>query len=215
MTDDDLIQAAAAELNDPGHRRWSIGFLETALVGAKQALAMAVPDVTRTTETVTLTEGSHQRIPGDGIRLIEVKHNVQGNGSPGRAVRFANRKLLDRFDPQWRSRDASARIEQYTWDEQQPMEFETVPPAQEGVKVSVVYARNPSEVPVDDVFDQYTDALRLWMLAQAHRLNTSEAAVGRARDYESAFYQALGMKAEARALQSRPQQQRPVSDGSN
>lgn len=185
--------------------RWTnselIGWLNEAYI----AVAVARPDSATVTDRVPLVEGARQRIPADGLRLVEVLASGKGG-----AVKPTTRRTLATLRPAWQA-EPPAEPEFYLFDDLQPTEFWLYPPAAAGDELLVSYARAPVQhdaanptgawsQPVS-VSDRYATALLDFVLYRAFAKDAETAAnLGRSQTHYQAFSLAVGQKGQGDAM---------------
>jgi hypothetical protein len=135
-----VINQARVLLNDPDAVRWTDAELLAWLNGGQLQIVAVRPDMKTATVDLTLVAGVEQSIPTTGLRLIDVKRNVDGP-----AVTLVSRDQLNEFDPDWYVADPSDYIRHFMFDDAVPKAFEVYPPANAGQKVRVVHSVVPTD----------------------------------------------------------------------
>ena len=145
----DLIQEVYVQLHDDRLRaRWS----ETELLdylnqGFEEAIAIR-PEIGAVTATIPLVTGTKQAVPENGVRLLDISRNMDGE-TPGRVIRQVDRDNLDGTDPDWHTAAPASVIWEFTYDpKREPKAFYVNPPAAAGTEIELVYSRVPEYVPV-------------------------------------------------------------------
>lgn len=196
-----LVNAVAGELHDPTHVRWSEDTLAEYLTSALRMVVGIRPDATQTVETVTLDEGHLHQSPG--LRFIRLDSNIQQDDSNGGAITPFDFEIMDRFEPNWRRSRPRNRVEHYGWVPHRAREFITYPPVAAGTKVRVAYAADPGPItapasgeswPEIDISNEYSNAVRHWMLFRAYALQTSAVGKDQARAHYGMFFSSMGEK---------------------
>lgn len=198
----DVLYRVSAQLHDinPQFTRWTQRELVSWLNDGQKAIAKYMPSSCSRVDAVKLAPGTKQSIesiaansiiPGDGSAaslvmghyLQSVVRNMGSNGStPGRAIRVADREILDVNSPDWHS-ETSNTVSQFIFDPRTPKVFYVSPgvPAATSVWVEISYLANPVEISVSgsygmdgndttkiSVDDKYVDDLVNYILARAY-----------------------------------------------
>lgn len=121
------------------------------------------PDVSTVNEEVTLTAGTRQTIPADGLRLLDVIRNTSGKMT---GISVTSRKSLDTVRRSWHSDPATSRIEQYVFDDLDPKTFYVYPPAEAGATVEILYSTVPTPHDLSTGWSVYS--LEAFKLNDAH-----------------------------------------------
>jgi hypothetical protein len=208
----DVLYRVSAQLHDisPQFTRWTQRELVSWLNDGQKAIAKYIPSSCARVDAVKLVPGTKQSIesipqasilPGDGSSpslvmghyLQSVVRNMGSNGStPGRAVRIADREILDVNSPDWHSQTAIT-VSQFIFDPRTPKVFYVSPgvPATPAVWVEMSYLANPVEVNTSgsygmdgadttkiSVDDKYIDDLVNYILARAYMKDAEFATNG-------------------------------------
>jgi hypothetical protein len=208
----DVLYRVSAQLHDisPQFTRWTQRELVSWLNDGQKAIAKYLPSSCARVDAVKLTPGTKQSIesiaqasilPGDGSSpslvmghyLQSVVRNMGANGStPGRAIRVADREILDVNSPDWHSQTANT-VSQFIFDPRTPKVFYVSPgvPVSPAVWVEISYLANPVEVNTSgsygmdgsdttkiSVDDKYTDDLVNYILARAYMKDAEFATNG-------------------------------------
>ena len=142
MSSRDLIRDVARELQDGEHVRWSQQDLADY---ANQTLFEMVrhrPDISATTRTLCLTQGTRQSVPADCVQLMQLTRNAPD----GRAIRYVHKESMDAVLPAWHGRSPSKTIHDYCWREDEPGVFHVYPPASDEARVEAVVAQRPMQI---------------------------------------------------------------------
>lgn len=208
----DVLYRVSAQLHDisPQFTRWTQRELVSWLNDGQKAIAKYLPSSCARVDAVKLVPGTKQSIesipqasilPGDGSSpslvmghyLQTVVRNMGANGTtPGRAIRIADREILDVNSPDWHSQTANT-VAQFVFDPRTPKVFYVVPgvPATPAVWVELSYLANPVEISVTgsygmdgtdvtkiSVDDKYVDDLVNYILARAYMKDAEFATNG-------------------------------------
>lgn len=171
----DAIFRASLILNDssPQFVHWTEPEMLAWLNDGAKAIVVIRPPAHTVTNVLMLAAGTRQQLPADGIQLQDVTRNIIGaDNLPGRAIRVADRQLLDDIDPGWHASRARSTVLHFTFDEREPRAFFVYPPVIAGAKVEAVYSSNPSEAAaLTDSIDlpaEYMEALVSYICFRAH-----------------------------------------------
>jgi hypothetical protein len=192
-------------LQDNTNVRWTEGELLDYLNDGQREIVNLRPDSTATHSNVSLSAGTEQSIPTDGLRLIKVVRNMSGTGTDAtgaRTIRLVDFEAINTFEPSWHdptvTGDAAhgTQVKHYMFDIRDPRKFYVYPGVSGSAYVEVVYSKNPTNltagtdlIQVDDIF---ANALINFVLYRAF-LKESEYAnnVAVASGYFNAFNQTL------------------------
>ena len=115
----------------------------------------------------------------------------------GPAIRLTRDEELNQYRPDWPEDTPSNLIENWTYDENDPMHCKVYPPADTDAFVEIVVVKEPVPVTgvlsVCDLDDQYFEAHRLGVLAIALEKDLENPLPDRAAWYRKAFYDTLGI----------------------
>lgn len=189
-----IVARAQTILQDTTSIRWPELELVDWINDAQREVVMLVPQAGATTLDVTLDPlDSLQRLPSDAIQFLRVIRNVGG-----RAIRAADRDILDAQIPGWHQLTDSEVIH-YVHDPMDPTTFYVYPRATGSVEV--VYAKSPNAVTAGQnlaIPDVYANSVLDYILYRAYSKD-AEATANRdlaVKCYER-FVGALGMKMQA------------------
>lgn len=152
-----VISTASILLQDTTNVRWPTSELLTYLNDGQREVALYKPNASVSTSNLTLTSGTKQALPADGLVLIDVVRNM-GNGSqPGNAVRVVAREVLDAQVPDWHTSTGTA-VKHFVYSTMDPKTF-YVYPAASGYVVEITYGKIPSlvastasNISIDDIW---------------------------------------------------------------
>lgn len=136
---------------DDGGIRWADNELLAWLNEATAEVVRISPQANSKTSDITLTTGTTQQIPTDGVQLI----NVLRNAPNGRVIRLVDHNILDNEHPDWHQKAQVAQVMRYTFDPQNPRVFHVFPPNNGVGKATIVYSAAPT------VITQKTDSIPL------------------------------------------------------
>lgn len=202
-----LLALLKDSLTDADSVAWSQPTLVMYLNQALLALVSVRPDASEFTTILTLSAGSKQALPADGLRLLSIFRNTNAAGAyVGPIVRHIERTSLDDLNASWMQEAPSEFCQEYWYDERAPRQFWTNPVIA-GARVEASLCRVPptmtspdDTLPVDDVF---VPALREWILYLAWgRDDETSPTSARAADHRNTFFNLLGLKEQADAKSS-------------
>lgn len=199
MLASDIIDRARIVLQDADATRWPDAELFKWINDGQRLIVLVRPDSSSTNSTVTLVAGSRQTLPGDGIRLLDVVRNIKSDNSAGRSVRMVDRERLDSQDFNWHSATATGSVINFIYDNRDPLRYYVYPQATAGMKLEILYTKNPTDVATGAstlaLPDIYFEPLLNYVLYRAygkdaeHGMNQTMS-----RDYLSLFMSMLGVK---------------------
>jgi hypothetical protein len=190
----DVLARTVEALNDPTYERWSQASQIRYVNDAVLAVLMVRPDANPTSGELTLVAGSLQSLPANGLRLLDISHNVGGA-----AISYVDREVLDKFMPAWRSSTQTTKIKNWIYDNKFPKEYEVYPPAKVNHKVYGRWSAEPTpltlvteDLVLDDV---YINPVVEFVLFKAYSIDTEfslQPAIAGA--HLNAFSMMLGQK---------------------
>lgn len=201
MLASDIINRARIVLNDADGIRW----LDNELLGwindGQRVIALVRPDSCVANSVVTLTAGTKQSLPADGLRLLDVVRNIKADGTGDRTVRHVDRDVLDTQNVNWHSETGTSLVKNYIYDNRDPKTFYVYPPALSTSKLELVYSKNPTDVTALSstvaVADIYADPLLNYVL---HRAYSKDAEFAQnfqlSSTYLTIFQSMLGIKTQ-------------------
>lgn len=194
-----IIDNAARQLFDIDNIKWSRSELLSYLNDGQRAIVSIVPEATGTTQNISLTAGTKQSIPTDGWMLLEATRNMGLDGNtPGRAVKLADRAILDETNPSWYSTATSTTQTIYMYNVRDRMNFYVYPPSPGTNKLEIIYSKIPADVTeatVISIADVYSPALLDYILFRAYSKNAEFVDQQKAPGHLQAFMAVLGRAA--------------------
>jgi len=198
-------------LQDNTNVRWTEGELLDYLNDGQREIVNLRPDSTATHSNVSLSTGTEQSIPTDGLRLIKVLRNMSGTGTDAtgsRTIRQVELSDLDIINRDWHSSSVTGPaahgtvVKNYAFNEKDPRKFYVYPGVSGSAYVEVVYSKNPTNltagtdlIQVDDIF---ANALINFVLYRAFLKESEYAAnLATAGSYYQLFAQSLGVGQQA------------------
>lgn len=201
ITAQSIIDRVRIQLIDEGvTKRWSDAELLKWLSDGQRTIVSVSPGNSSITATIPLVSGTKQLIPTDGHMLLSIIRNNSADGnSPGRAVRIVSREILDAQNPNWHTSTASATVQNYIFDPQEPLKFYVYPPNTGDGHLDVVYSVLPTDMTSTSatlvVQDIFQTALFDYVMFRAHQKDSDFAAgQGLAATYLQLFMAAVGAR---------------------
>ena len=140
-------------LQDTSNVRWPKTELEDWINDAYKEIVLHRPDANSETASVTLSQGSRQKLSSteinlpSALRVIDVIRNVAGT-SNSEAIRLIDRMVLDDQVPGWHAVSDSINVKHWMFDRRAPKEFLVYPPAPDPAstpaEVELLYAYVPT-----------------------------------------------------------------------
>lgn len=200
-----LVAEVSGILSDVDNLAWSVADIQAYLAEAERVIISFRPDASAITATVGLVAGPRQRIPGDGVQLLDVVRNIGG-----RSVRRVSRTDKDATTPRWMVAAPSAEVREYVFEDVLPKEYLVSPPSNTGVQVEIVYSRNSPAPDFSTDPDVFLDAIYAspmvdFALSRAlSRADYGSAEFQKAQTFWSLFLAKVGGKTQGDAgVQSR------------
>lgn len=162
------------QLGDADGVTWDNRTLCIALNQAISILLTMRADATLKRSVIDLVEDSRQQLPADGLKLIKVIRNINGDGSVGQAIRVVQMDDLNAIHALWHTAKGNV-IHEYCFDPLSPKTFYVYPSPSIGIRLSVEieYCALPAPIteqtldellPFDAIFDQAVIELMLYKL---------------------------------------------------
>lgn len=193
-----ILNRASALLNDEEHVRWEESELLEWLNDGQRVIARGPSTdayVLRT--TISAVAGTVQRLPTNGIRLIDVVRNT----SDGTAIHESDYATMDMLRDSWRNYEPAVgeTAEVFFYDDRNPKEFEVYPKQSGGESIEIVYNAQPGDTIVGGniiIDDMYADSLIDYIAYRGFSKDTEDASgeLGRATAFYRAFLIGLGQK---------------------
>ena len=203
-----ILTRVTGTLQDTTSIRWPVDELIRYLNDAQREVVLYRPDAMVKNNTLTCAAGSKQSIAAlNGSKLIDV---VRNNVS-GKAIRLANREILDSQIPGWHTLTGQVDAVHYMYDPRDPTTFSVYPPVTTSAKIDLVYASYPTDISsVGDggtvgmvsgnlsVPDIYSNVVQDYILYRAYSKDSEYAGnAQRAQAHYAAFANALGIEMKA------------------
>jgi hypothetical protein len=123
---------------DTGGIRWTDPELIAWLNEATAEVVRIHPEANSKNIDHNLVAGTKQRIPTDGVQLINVIRNVGVGGAPGRVIRLIDHNIMNNERPDWHMETPTAVATRFTFDHKDPFNFYVYPPNSGTCRVTVV-----------------------------------------------------------------------------
>jgi hypothetical protein len=177
-----LLDRAAIALQDTGHVRWQRAELLAYLNAAQREAVLKKPNAYVLRSTAPLVAGTLQTLPTtndagavEPVQLVEVLRNACG-----RAVRKAERDLLDLMNPDWHSLPQTKTVQHYCYDVADPARYLVYPPNDGAGCLELAYSATPPVLAVESAVialdDIYQDALLDYLQYRAWNKDAEYAA---------------------------------------
>ena len=193
-----IIESAEITLLDPTHQYWGADELLAYISEGQRQIAHLKRDAATKTIDHALQAGARQKLPDDGVLLIDVMRNLGLTDLSARpAITPVDQRQMDRMMPNWYQITDSI-VQHYMYDDRDRMTF-YVYPAQPQVAGSVElrYAVRPSDLQSSDdeitLTGDYFSALLNYTLYRAHSKTSQAAVPQRAAAYYQQFLNDLGL----------------------
>lgn len=209
-----IISKAQVIAQDTTAIRWPVIEWVGWLNDAQREIAIIRPNSFTKIGNVTMTAGTKQSIPADGIQFLEFIRNMGAGGTiPGNAARKVDRRLMDSVTPDWHtSAKNSAVVQHYVFDPLSPKIFYVYPGSTGGtIAVEILYSASPTDlvttgteaamraltITLDDI---YATVILDYLLYRAYSKDSEFVGnAERSLIYRKAFDNALGLKAQSDA----------------
>jgi hypothetical protein len=198
-----LIQNLASEFKDTDYVLVTTDDWTSYLNDAQKQIALVRPDASYSIESITLSPGTLQTLPANGLRLLDITRNMGTDGAtPGRPIRATDEDTLNLFNRNWHTATPKTEIKNFIYDERTPKNFYVTPPvhATTAVQIEVKMSVLPAEITdyqndaisLDEIYD---GAIRHWMLHRAYgKESDSPNSAQLSLSHMNSFYALLGLK---------------------
>lgn len=221
----DIIKTATKTLFDASHVRWPLAELLDYINEACRAIATAKPNACTDTVTLSLVQGTLQKLPDSYTILSRVTRNmVIGHAEPGGpvggdAIRMVSgRALMDAYFPGWQSNSAlfGPIVKHVIYDDADLRHFYVIPGNTGTGKIEAVVGVMPGTIIIggDDTVeanyaavvplpDLYRTPVLDYTLYRAFAKDQGvEASAARAQMHLGSFQAALGIVTDAQTTMS-------------
>lgn len=181
--------------------RWSDTDLLSKLNNGQRFIVQHVPKANVSNLPWQLAAGVLQSIPTGGIELISIDFNMGTSGTvQGAPIRIISLDELNALIPDWTTATASATVQLYVFNEEDPTHFYVYPPqpASSQGYVRGPYSTSPADVAavgsaitLNDIFKS---PLKQYMFYECYRLETDALALQQAAAYYNACVTEIGRK---------------------
>jgi hypothetical protein len=204
ITAQNIVDKAEIILQDTTNVRWPSTELLGWLNDGQREIVMRKPDAYTTRTATKAAAETRQSLPDTGIQLIDVTRNMGTDGTtPGDAITYLPRKILDNCVRDWHSMTAAATAQHFCFDERDPKQFFLYPPNDGTGYVEIVYSAAPADIAIGATItldDIYANAILDYMLYRAYLKDADYTANNdRANAAYTAFLTSLGLKEQAEA----------------
>jgi hypothetical protein len=203
LTAGNIVDRAETILQDTTNIRWQSTELLQWLNDAQRQIVLLKPDANPVVESVLLTVGTKQTIPSTGTQFIDMTRNMGASPgtTPGAAITYIRRNILDEQNPSWHSTTASATVQHFTFDNRSPKVFYVYPPSVGTSYAEIHYANAPTDCLTGSnlaLGDVYANPILDYILYRAYSKDADYAAnEQRAAGALKRFYEALSLKSTA------------------
>lgn len=200
FTGTSVINAALADLGDPGGITWTRALLFGWIAEAMRAVVMLVPSAYQVRGQLTLSGSDYvQQLPVGAVRLIKITKNLGVDGlQNGPRASPASEEQLSRVDPNWTRSKPGPWIRNYCIDPETPGFFYVSPRPAGALKVEAIWSAAPpptsaegTNLPLDDI---YQDAVKHYLVQRAYNRNASVANTRKAAEAGNRMRESLGLK---------------------
>lgn len=199
MLASDITTRVSKDLRDPSNRRWPLDTLYGYVTAAECQVCILIPEAYVVTENYLMVSGTRQTLPANAHRLIEVTRNMGAAGNtPGKAITYAERSIMDQFNPNWHADTPTSIVDEYFYDGLDPNVWYNYPPSNGSVYVETRVAKIPATITVGSqslsIKDIYLTAVYEYSMYRALSRDSDDADPIRAQMHLTNFYNALGIK---------------------
>lgn len=168
-----LIDRVSVTLFDTNNVKWARTEHLAWLNLAMRSICMADPTALNTIVSRQLTAGARQTLPANAWMLLDVYCNMglTPGTTPGAAVRMVSRKLLDAFNPNWRSAQQQQIVKNFAFDIEDQTTFWVYPPSNGLGFVQLNYAQMAADIAEGTaipLLDVYAEPIIEFMLGRAY-----------------------------------------------
>lgn len=199
-----VLKNAQTILLDRTGTRWPLQELLGWLNMGQLAIVNHRPDALSESKVFNCALGTHQVLPAEALRLIDV---VRNEGTSKRPVRKIDRNVLDDQHVDWHDDTNPAQaVDHFTYDDRNPKSFYLYPAPAVNVPIRVVYSVAPPAIVINDfetdattisIDDTYANPLMDFVLFRAYSKDSTYAGnAERAMMALQSFNSALGIKTQ-------------------
>ena len=193
MTPQNILPEVRRLLNDevPANYRWTDAELLGWINACLNAMVDLRPDLFSAQLPHTCAAGPLQEVSFDRVRAVTEVVRITG----GKAVHFAVKEALDRFDPTWYTK-ASGPAVNWLPHPASPRKFYLYPPAPLGQQVDVLFTQAHAPVSamtdVIDLPENYAPAIQSFVVFRAESKEDEAVNTNRAQAFMSDFAGLIG-----------------------
>lgn len=202
-----VLENVVGMLEDDGMTTWTAQDLVRYVNDGQKDMVVRRPDLFVHSTDHNLVDGWRQRIPADGVKLMEVHANAV---DAHRACTPAKRSMLDAQMPKWRAMTPTREVDHFMFDERDPASFDVFPPAALGAVLSIDYVRRPAAMTVpgpgtkiDDISgnvnvpDEMSVALQHYVAFRCFAEGSEDGNAQAAKNHISIYADILGVEIQA------------------
>lgn len=216
---DAVVLRAQTLIQDLTGIRWPLDEMLRWLNSGQRQIVALRPDAGSVTAKMQLAAGTRQTIPAGGWRVLDLVRNAGVDGdTPGRAIRFVQREILDSQNPDWHSvaPHPQAVVLHWTYDDREPRTFYVYPkqPSTGRMQIDLIFSKSPTDCTIKDVAevpngsvasattpisldDVFENPLTNYCAFRAFSKDATYVNKGLAGTYWSYFLTGLGAQAES------------------
>lgn len=199
-----ILKNSQTILLDRTGTRWSLQELLGWFNMGQLAVVNHRPDALSKSEVFSCALGTHQVLPAEALRLIDV---VRNEGASKRPVRKIDREVLDDQHVDWHDDTNPVQaVDHFIYDDRSPKSFYLYPAPALNVPIRLVYSVAPPAIVINDfetdattisIDDTYANPLMDFVLFRAYSKDSTYAGnAERAMMALSSFNSALGIKTQ-------------------
>lgn len=210
-----IINSAARALNDELKVTWTNDELLIWLELSQLEIVNLVPHANVKNVAVKLASGVKQRLPADGIRLLDIPYNYKGSGTlMSSTINGVPKSIMNKRVPGWTTHTANATVKHFIYTVEDPLVFYVYPPQPSlPAYVELVYSAIPDVIPNTNegtkitIGDQYENVLLNLVVSKAlYKDSEYGNNAAKAREYRMMALQELGAGTQAQTQPQYPTQ---------
>lgn len=216
LTGTNLISRIKDILQDTTSVRWPEAEILRYINDAQREIVNYRPEASAKTSNISLSSGTKQALPSDGLRLIKVTRNMSSaseSATGKRAVRIVNVDILNTQEPDWNDPTVAGDaahgtvVKHYIFDEDDPRNFYVYPGVSGSAYLEIVYSKSPTDLSAAsdtiDIDDIYGNAIIDYTLFRAYQKDSEYAGnAQRANQHYQLFLNSVGQGLQAQDLLS-------------
>lgn len=182
---------------DPGGLQWLDAELFAWLNEGALEVIRIRPEASAETVAKTLTAGTQQALPVDGMTMLTVDFNGTV-ATPGRVCKLINRRQLDATMPDWHTQTKKKEVVWVMVSEANPQVFWVYPPNDGTGQITITYSKYPAKIDaltdLIPVADTFLAPLVDYICFRAYQKQLeSKESQGRAAEHRQLFDGAMGL----------------------